>query len=360
MPKTQHHYRYIDARAAFLSRVGAAKHTAHVHPMAGPDGEIAMDVVFWEGRKNPDNVLVLSSGTHGIEGYCGSYVQCALLDDGLAEQVIEQGSLMMIHGVNPHGFAWQRRVNENNVDLNRNFIDHSQPHPENTGYQELAALLEPASWNANTAKQIAGELVARARQRTDNPRWLQSAWSGGQYEFPMGQFYGGLEPQWSNHLIRELAATRLKDQKITWIDIHTALGEFATAQLIVEMDAGSRNLKIAQELWGRRVGNIRANDSVAIPIAGSILTGVEATLGRSILGASLEYGTVESMEVGGALVQDQYLTRFGDLDSELGVQTKDRMMNAFYPDDQGWRASVLEIAQETVAAVLKGFVQGQR
>ncbi len=353
MPKTQHHYTYSDARAAFLSRIGQAKHKAHTHPLAGPDGEIAMDVAFWEGRKNPERILVLSSGTHGIEGYCGSYVQCALLDDGLVEQVTEHSSLMLIHGVNPYGFAWKRRVNENNVDLNRNFIDHSKPHPKNPGYQELSELLEPSSWDANTAKQIAAELVARARQHADNPRWLQSAWSGGQYDFPKGQFYGGREPQWSNAVIRSLAETTLKDREITWVDIHTALGEFGTAQLIVEMDEGSSSLENAYALWGDRVGNIRSNDSVAIPIAGSILTGVEATLGRPILGASLEYGTVHSMEVGGALIQDQYLTQFGAADSELGLQTKNRMMNAFYPDDQGWRASVFEIAQQTVAAVVR-------
>ncbi len=312
-----------------MSRIGDAKHIARTHPLPGPDGETAMDIALWENGRNTGEILVLSSGTHGIEGYCGSFVQCALLDSGLAKRISEQCSLMMIHGVNPYGFAWQRRVNENNVDLNRNFIAHNGPHPKNNGYRTIADLLEPARWEAGTARLIAGELVAAAREHGADPRWLQSAWSGGQYEFPMGQFYGGLEEQWSNRVIREVATSMLANRNVTWIDLHTALGEFGTGQCIVEMDPDSLQLKRAKAFWGDRVGNIRSNSSVAIEIAGSILTGVERFLARPILGTSLEYGTVSSMEVGGALIQDQYLHRYGSLDSEFGASTKQRMMAAF-------------------------------
>ncbi|MEJ0064575.1 MAG: DUF2817 domain-containing protein [Caulobacteraceae bacterium] len=44
----------------------------------------------------------------------------------------------MIHAINPYGFAWLRRVTEENIDLNRNWIDFSQPPPANPGYDELA------------------------------------------------------------------------------------------------------------------------------------------------------------------------------------------------------------------------------
>ena len=32
------------------------------------------------------------------------------------------------------GLRVARRVNEDNVDLNRNFLDHGAPHPENPDY----------------------------------------------------------------------------------------------------------------------------------------------------------------------------------------------------------------------------------
>ena len=71
------------------------------------------------------------------------------------------------------------------------------------------------------------------------------------------------------------------------------------------------------------------------------------------VGTGLEYGTEPTMEVTGALIQDQWLHRHGDMESAEARATKARMMNAFYPDDQAWRDSVLDIAQEVVGAVLQ-------
>ena len=42
------------------------------------------------------------------------------------------------HAINPYGFAWTRRVTEDNVDLNRNFVDHDKAYPKNDGYLAIA------------------------------------------------------------------------------------------------------------------------------------------------------------------------------------------------------------------------------
>ena len=52
--------------------------------------------------------------------------------------------VVMIHALNPYGMAWVRRVNEDNVDLNRNFIDWSEPSSgECTDYDTIAADVVP-------------------------------------------------------------------------------------------------------------------------------------------------------------------------------------------------------------------------
>ena len=131
-----HHYDYQAARARFLALAEPlmASMETHSHPLPGPDGETATDIARF-GNPDAEYVLVLSSGTHGVEGYCGSFIQCQLLDDGLVERLPENLSLVMIHGVNPHGFAWRRRVNEDNIDLNRNFVEHGST-KTNEGYEE--------------------------------------------------------------------------------------------------------------------------------------------------------------------------------------------------------------------------------
>ena len=53
---------------------------------------------------------------------------------------------MIIHAVNPYGFAHLRRVNEENIDLNRNFIgEDDQYKGADPIYALLDELLNPSS-----------------------------------------------------------------------------------------------------------------------------------------------------------------------------------------------------------------------
>ena len=141
---------YAQARRLFMDAADAAGLDvhSHVHPLLGRDGEtLAMDVAR-SGPADAPAVLILSSACHGVEGYCGSGVQVALLRDPgfLAAARRAQVAVLWIHALNPHGFSWWRRVTQENVDLNRNFIDFHQPLPENSAYDEIAHLLLPAQW----------------------------------------------------------------------------------------------------------------------------------------------------------------------------------------------------------------------
>ena len=75
---------YAEARTKFLAAAGARGYAveSHVHPSAlGAEGEpLAMDVATG-GRGDADALLLITSGTHGVEGFCGSGCQVALLGD---------------------------------------------------------------------------------------------------------------------------------------------------------------------------------------------------------------------------------------------------------------------------------------
>ncbi|HEX7385460.1 MAG TPA: DUF2817 domain-containing protein, partial [Burkholderiaceae bacterium] len=138
---------YAEARAKFLAAAEAADldATPHVHPLRGRDGEeMALDVVR-DGPHDASRVLVVSSGCHGVEGYCGSGIQIAMLGDpGLRRSARDAGvALLYLHALNPYGFSWWRRTTQENVDLNRNFQDFSRPLPANAGYDSIAHWLVP-------------------------------------------------------------------------------------------------------------------------------------------------------------------------------------------------------------------------
>ena len=116
---------YATARARFRAAAEAKGWVLQALPIAaeGPRGiELTIDVARL-GPENPRRVVVVSSGTHGVEGYFGSAVQLALLEGAWADvDLPDDTGLLLVHAVNPYGFAWNRRVNEDNVDLNRNFL----------------------------------------------------------------------------------------------------------------------------------------------------------------------------------------------------------------------------------------------
>src|SRR6266540_1064362 len=142
---------YAEARAKFLAAARVRQLGVASHALAGYhgiDGEaLAIDVALL-GKPDAKGLLVLTSATHGIEGYCGSGVQIGLLQDvGFVRATLDAGAaVLFVHAVNPYGFSHGRRVNEDNADLNRNFRDFSVPPPPNTAYAAVHPLLVPATW----------------------------------------------------------------------------------------------------------------------------------------------------------------------------------------------------------------------
>lgn len=105
---------YEEAREKFLDATKDAKITSfEIQP------GLFMDCALFE-KKGAKSIIILQSGVHGVEGYIGGAFQLAVLDKILPKI---NASVLLIHAVNPYGMKYNRRVNENNVDLNRNCID---------------------------------------------------------------------------------------------------------------------------------------------------------------------------------------------------------------------------------------------
>ena len=348
---------YAEARSKFLSAAesaGAAVQ-AHLHPERGPDGGVLATDCAWIGPADARSVLVMVSGTHGIEGYCGSGAQIDWLQRGEAAQLGPDRAALLIHALNPYGFAWARRVTHENVDLNRNFVDFARPLPVNRDYDTLAAAVKPADWNE--ASQTAARLALGAFAQAHGFRAMAQAVSGGQYAHADGLFYGGAAPTWSRITLETLFRERLsRAEEIGIIDYHTGLGPEGYAEPIIAAAPGTPEFDRAIRWHGRAARSHVGGESVSAEIAGDWLAAAPQLAPQArVTGIALEYGTVDANRVLEALMAANGLHAHGDPPGPLARQIKAQIRAAFYVDSDLWRGMVLGQSLCAVRQALGGL-----
>jgi hypothetical protein len=347
---------YAEARARFLEACSDAGATieSHQNPNVGPLQEELWTDVARLGPPDADAVLVLCSGTHGVEGFCGSAIQTGLLKDGLTSRLARQRAVL-VHALNPYGFACLRRANEDNVDLNRNFVDHSKPRPANPDYDALAAAIAPKSYWSLVSR--ANWLRLYAYWVTHGRRALQAALTRGQYDHPQGLFYGGRSESWSNKTLRRILASDVAGAaRVACIDIHTGLGRFGYGELITNQPPASAEYRRAVGWWDERVKTTQVGESVSAHVSGSIRSALAEELPQAeVTTVALEFGTYPPQAVLRALQAENWLHHHGGANHPRASRIKANLLRAFIPQDQGWKRSVREQAREVVDRALAGL-----
>lgn len=348
---------YPEARASFLHACvdrGAAV-VSHRHPLTGPKGEpLFLDEARF-GNPAARKVLFVASGTHGIEGFCGSGLQTFLLRHGVTDRLPNDVALVLVHAVNPWGFAWLRRVNEDNVDVNRNFIDHGAPRPENPDYDALNELLNPQVLDDAST----GAFMEAARRFEDEHGTgaLFRAISGGQYAHPCGVQFGGRAPVWSNRMLRALWARHADAADLAvFVDLHSGLGPTGIGLMMQTAATGSIDAQLAQEWWPDTIRAEPAQGGDAALYSG--LIGPAFTAARrpaAAVGVVLEFGTIDITQVMLAVQADNWLQHHGRRDSGAGRAVEQRMRDAFFVDSREWQESVCERGRDVVDRALRGM-----
>ena len=348
---------YAEARGKFLAAADAAglDVQSHPHPLLGQHGEaLAMDVAR-AGPANATSVLILSSACHGVEGFCGSGVQTALLHDPAWRGAVADAgvAVLYIHALNPYGFSWWRRTTHENVDLNRNFHDFSGPLPKNPGYDELAAAIVPAQWPpSGAAKAQLDDYAARHGLPA-----LQQAITGGQYDHPDGIFYGGRNPTWSHLTLRKvLREHAARCARLAWIDFHTGLGPSGVGERIFACRDDAAALARARAWWGDKVTSLYDGSSSSAPLQGLMWSSAyEECPQAEYTSIALEYGTLPILEMIGALRGDQWLENHPEAPPAERGRIKRQTRDAFYVDTPAWKQRVVEQAVDAVHGALRGL-----
>jgi hypothetical protein len=331
---------YTIARSRFIAAAcaaGARMDEVNVDAMGPSDAPLAIEIA-WIGARLPSRVVIHSSGIHGVEGFAGSAVQLALLDSPF--DIPQDAALILVHCLNPFGMAWLRRVNENNVDLNRNFIlDGGGRSGVAETYRALDPLLNPA--RLLPGLDLFYLRAAKSILKYGMPA-LRQAIAEGQYEYPHGLFYGGKEFEQGPMQYLGWLSLHLKSvRRLVAVDVHTGLGKWGEEALYLRT---GRALKDEAALLSDALGKTIVTDAAthgAYEIRG-MLSDVFAMLDPVPDWSFIlqEFGTYPALRVINALRLENYWHHHGS--AGPGHWSKQKLKNMLAPENADWRASVVD------------------
>jgi hypothetical protein len=329
-----------------------------VNPLLGPKGEVLATDAAWFGPTDARRVMVLTSATHGVEGFCGSACQLDWLSLSGPARLPDDTAALLIHALNPHGFGWLRRVTEENVDLNRNGVDFGAPLPANAGYLELKDALCPP--DIEGPGFAAAETALAAYRARHGEQALRRARSIGQYTEPGGIFFGGTAPTWARRTLEEIIAAfnLAAREQVAVIDYHTGLGPHGYGEPICGSRPGEPGQARARAWFG---------ESLTEPMLGTstseVIPGLTQYIWLREVGAApltfiaLEYGTYPPAEVDAAVVRENWLWNRSGLDraSERGAAITAAFRRVYYPDTDAWKEMVIARSRQVIRQTLAGL-----
>ncbi|MFW7379401.1 MAG: M14 family metallopeptidase [Oligoflexus sp.] len=351
---------YAIARERFLEACHAANSELHRLRLCDfssnkkLDPELFIDITILYPEKKVSSCLVISSGLHGVEGFAGSEVQRRFIDFlSHAKHRLAETKLVMIHAVNPYGFKYLRRWNEDGIDLNRNFLlDEESYQGSPDKYAELFRFINPS----------------RPPQKIDR-FWLEAPYqiskhgfstmtnviATGQYDFPDGLFFGGQAPSASM-----IAISQHIDQWIDaniptlHLDLHTGLGRWGELSFFLEALDPQNDLHDVQKIFLNRTIRTEKNSAfLAQGLFGRWLLHRYFPLKYRFL--TLEFGTFGMIGLFKILRSEHQAYRYLPEDHPDQIYWRQRLLDYFSPATESWWRSIVPQGVEACWQALIGL-----
>ena len=224
---------YDEIRAHLLDRVDSivksgitVEHTSYA---IDESDDLYIDKVYLPSSGERTNLILLTTGVHGMEGYIGSVMLDVFFEEVYPTLDTENTGILIVANVNPYGMKYMRRYNENNVDLNRNFIEDWEnfDRASNTVYPEVVNFLQPKGKMGNAFWHEVGFYLSLAKEAIfTGADTISDALLTGQYEYPEGVYYGGDGDEMSTTYLKGVFRECLDSEyeNIVHVDIHSGYG----------------------------------------------------------------------------------------------------------------------------------------
>ncbi|SDW54739.1 Protein of unknown function [Marinococcus luteus] len=350
---------YEEARRAFRKR---STDVAAVWPEASltqyavgkPENNNTTDIIAADAKYHSNTLIVVTTGVHGIEGYAGSALLQLFIDEYLTQLNPNTTGIRLVHAVNPWGMKNRRRVSENNVDLNRNFIKDwsSVPASLNERFEKEKKHFVPEgpvkSWKKQR-RDLLGALGAKVFKR--GVYGLEKAATMGQYQYPTGIFYGGAayeEPV--EKLLSRMDEWVKEYEAVVHIDIHTGLGPAEQLWLQVPHSDPRKEKELQKQFGHPEVNDVQKTD--VMEIKGEDAEYVKDVYSRRhpdkyIFSCLLEFGTIgnrlpDQMRALDIVVHENQYYWYGAKKEADARELQKEFHQLFDPPEESWKQAVLK------------------
>ncbi len=333
------------------------------HRISG-DEDLTIDWIHSKALDKNEKVLILTTAEHGIEGYVGSAMQQRFIEKFLPRLDPRTTGLLLVHAINPWGMKHHRRVNANNVDLNRTFLWGEAFDPAfNPGYDFLYAYINPVKPIKNLTLSNLDfyiNLVWKALIK-GLPELKQNLLLG-QYRHPRGLYYGGENYQEETQKLIELyhQAFSTYDQ-ILHLDMHTGYGPRYQMSLVNSVLEMTTSREFEKKFDYPLV--VATNPEEFYAIRGDMIDYIYALRKhefpeKKLYATSFEFGTLGDDlrgQIGSprAMVFENRLYWQGATSANLTKRVKLDFEELFNPAAEDWRKKAVADADRAFAGILK-------
>jgi hypothetical protein len=346
---------YASARERFRAAARARGWACEAYAVAGtgPNGEpLTVDVASSPTHDPADDAVVVSSGLHGVEGFFGSAVQIAALES--QNDLLAGARGVFVHALNPYGFAWSRRCDADNVDLNRAFRWPGMPAPDDDrDYARLDALLNPHGPPSVDLFPLRIRLTALTHGRAALSRTIAS----GQRSFPKGLFYASTTTTATQRLLEtHLKAWLGGARTVVHLDLHTGLGRASEHVLIVDYALAEPARSWLMRVFGAGAVRESLRDPHAYTAVGSLGQWcVASQVAPDYRFAFAEFGTYDNVSVLAGLRAENQAVHWAAPDDSRTSLARARLRELFCPASSQWRTDAVASGLTLIERAARGL-----
>jgi hypothetical protein len=328
---------------------------------------------LWMEPPNKENLVIVSTGQHGIEGYVGSAMLKIFMDEYIPRINMEQTGLLLIHAINPWGMKHHRKVNENGVDLNRNFIYEGSFDPSvNPGFSKLKFLLAPFG----PVRSFAFESLCFTGRTirvlsTDGAAALSNAALLGQYVDPRGMFYGGDHHEEETRVIIDFFREAMESyQNVLHLDLHSGYGPRYQMTITLVPNEPRSSAELSTKF---NYPLVLCGDRQEFYATHGDMTAYLYELrdskfpGKHVFATALEFGTFgDSLPARfrslRAMILESQLFSYGANGKNTTAKIRNEFQELYFPAEHQWREKATSDARDAFDGILSayGILKGLR